>query len=820
MTDAQEPRQDGPPQLGDDKPAKLELKIRHIDDRQLGFRVMYQPEDNNINVDIIAVHGIAADPDWTWTWTDSTRTSEVNWLSDMEMLPQALPHARILRFGYNSIWYGPEAVKQRLRSIAIGMLDELCDEREAYNLAQTLTSDYPGISASTSGIVFMGTPHRGTGSALHSQGKIYQAVVRAQCETQGNILEVLEENNETLVDVVDEFTRLVHVATPKVEIVCFFEQMSTSVGKIVQDDDIKEFVVGEQSGVLRGHRSLGLPRDHFSLNKFSGKEDGNYKSVRRQLAKMTRIATESRSNSVPEDRKHLKDILSKMLQLVDHKKKLKDVSLRRPKGEQETWLTESQDFTNWMATPNSFAWLIGRDTAVAYFFFQFDDTTTFDRDVFVKSLLAQLYDAMYLTSAARELENNMNQLDSDTNTELALRSSRDEKDIGTLMEETHLSNNAATAGVINMEKHRSKVDKVIGNLIDAKMKETRMKDSYLGEGSMSVNQFRQTLIEKADGVIFYASIQLDAILNAPPLRKEDLDRRLKTLPKDLYDTYEQALLRMPVSDTDFVYRIMVWQLFTAVPMTIDEVGEAVRIPLGTEEQFSGESEHSSQIKMEGRFPNPRALVKLIPGLLLTRLVNWADSDFRVTAAGSEPGEIVSVGHYSFMEYLTSGMAMKSNHEAVRKFAIDTEEMRIRMAVNCLRYFVHAASLLAQKVKLQQEIPTAIEIEKAFPLLELAIVNGLRLTEEMKYEKWTDSLKILLKTVLRTGPLFDFFRLLLNNTYEWDDNNFVPLTYLISEDMDCILSFILENNPPAIEEINTGLRIASSINKAGAVGKAF
>ena len=79
---------------------------------------------------VIAVHGIAADPDLTWTWSDKNQEKTVNWLCDEAMLPGALPRARVLRFGYDSIWYGPNAVKQRLHAIATGMLEQLCGERE------------------------------------------------------------------------------------------------------------------------------------------------------------------------------------------------------------------------------------------------------------------------------------------------------------------------------------------------------------------------------------------------------------------------------------------------------------------------------------------------------------------------------------------------------------------------------------------------------------------------------------------------------------------------------------------------------------------
>jgi hypothetical protein len=110
---------------------------------------------------------------------------------------------------------------------------------QAYNLAKGNTHDYPGIADSTAGILFLGTPHRGTGEALHSQGRVYQAVVRAQYETQEHILQTLEPGNDTLVDVVNTFTRSVNVILPKIEIFCFYEQKPTAVGRVVEDNDIK-----------------------------------------------------------------------------------------------------------------------------------------------------------------------------------------------------------------------------------------------------------------------------------------------------------------------------------------------------------------------------------------------------------------------------------------------------------------------------------------------------------------------------------------------------------------------------------------------------
>jgi hypothetical protein len=46
------------------------------------------------------------------------------------MLPDALPTARILRFGYDSQWFGDNAIKQRLSTVAESLLHSLQSERK------------------------------------------------------------------------------------------------------------------------------------------------------------------------------------------------------------------------------------------------------------------------------------------------------------------------------------------------------------------------------------------------------------------------------------------------------------------------------------------------------------------------------------------------------------------------------------------------------------------------------------------------------------------------------------------------------------------
>ncbi|KAK6522467.1 hypothetical protein TWF281_003028 [Arthrobotrys megalospora] len=298
--------------------SKPKIAVREIDSEELGYKILHQPANTDeIVVDIVAVHGLAADPDWTWTYSDRPADGgpkkEVNWLKDDNMLHAAIPGARIMRFGYDSIWYGDGAVKQRLANLANDLLSDLKYEREdcedrpiifvghcfgglvmqkAYNMAKANDVDYPGIWAATTGMIFIGTPHQGTGNALHSQGKIYQAIAATNMRTEEGILRVLEDGNETLVDVVREFTRLVNLKPAPCNIFCFFEQKSTTVGKIVKDNSIQEFVVDEASGTLHGHRFYGLPLDHFNLNKYKSPKDRNFIRVKNEIVAMVKGSKE------------------------------------------------------------------------------------------------------------------------------------------------------------------------------------------------------------------------------------------------------------------------------------------------------------------------------------------------------------------------------------------------------------------------------------------------------------------------------------------------------------------------------------------------
>jgi hypothetical protein len=86
----------------------------------------------NLACSIVAVHGIGAHPDDSWCKNVGTAESPrwVNWLDAEDMLPAVALHARIMRYGYQSQWFGEGAMRQKASTVAQRLLLALRRRRE------------------------------------------------------------------------------------------------------------------------------------------------------------------------------------------------------------------------------------------------------------------------------------------------------------------------------------------------------------------------------------------------------------------------------------------------------------------------------------------------------------------------------------------------------------------------------------------------------------------------------------------------------------------------------------------------------------------
>ncbi|PHH58596.1 hypothetical protein CDD82_2871 [Ophiocordyceps australis] len=90
---------------------RLYAKIQRRKPREYGLHVIENKSgDDNVKYDVIFVHGLAANPDYTWTCRPSSKSgiddnaNPVHLLKDLFRKDERFSEARMLQFSYNSEW--------------------------------------------------------------------------------------------------------------------------------------------------------------------------------------------------------------------------------------------------------------------------------------------------------------------------------------------------------------------------------------------------------------------------------------------------------------------------------------------------------------------------------------------------------------------------------------------------------------------------------------------------------------------------------------------------------------------------------------------
>ncbi|KAL8400678.1 hypothetical protein RB594_000904 [Gaeumannomyces avenae] len=294
--------------------------VRPITENNLGLEVLYdgttQPSAHK-PVDIVAVHGMGAHPDDTWCSQvpDQDPPAYVNWLKDKQFLPASVPHARIMRYGYSSQWFGKNATKTKISDISQAFLFDLDEFRADKNrplilighsfgglvLLKTLVDAnmepkrWPGTFGSTVGLVFLGTPFRGTHDSL-SQGEVLLRawqLFAAESPVYSENLGILRAGGEPLIDLVDTYLRVARKSQTTPRVACFYEQKASEIGRILGKDvgtGIQPVIlVDETSGSLDLNDKsdkYALPRTHFDIHRFGSPHEQAFRQVRGVIRKM------------------------------------------------------------------------------------------------------------------------------------------------------------------------------------------------------------------------------------------------------------------------------------------------------------------------------------------------------------------------------------------------------------------------------------------------------------------------------------------------------------------------------------------------------
>jgi hypothetical protein len=253
-------------------------------------------------VDIVALHGLNGHREITWTAENG-----VHWLRDL--LPEDLPQARILCWGYDANTHAADRVSWNyLYDHATNLVSDLCRKRKMTNsidrpiifVAHSLGgivlksalihshiarhgSEHRSIKLSTHGILFMGTPHQG-GNGVQL-GRVLANIASLVVAADDRLLKHLERDSEYLLQQLGQYGSIGNDFVTKYA----YEEYATPtvLGHRIM-------VVPKASAVVPGHADaepIVIHANHTSMVRYPSRQDVGYVTVSEHLQIMAGDAT-------------------------------------------------------------------------------------------------------------------------------------------------------------------------------------------------------------------------------------------------------------------------------------------------------------------------------------------------------------------------------------------------------------------------------------------------------------------------------------------------------------------------------------------------
>jgi protein SERAC1 len=174
----------------------------------------------------------------------------------------------------------------------------------AYSASRTskLVQHLHSVFVSTYAVLFLGTPHNGSNKAsLASTGRrMIDALVPSKvCDTDGQLLDALQEGSEVLQNITDVFAPLMK----NFRIYFFWEQEKTDLGTtqgyvrvllfdtVACDSNVVQ-VVEESSAapILDDTERAGLPYNHRNMCRFESRSSAGYRLIAAALIRYSKDA--------------------------------------------------------------------------------------------------------------------------------------------------------------------------------------------------------------------------------------------------------------------------------------------------------------------------------------------------------------------------------------------------------------------------------------------------------------------------------------------------------------------------------------------------
>ncbi|KAI9840817.1 MAG: hypothetical protein M1837_001290 [Sclerophora amabilis] len=270
-------------------------------------------DEQALEVDIVAVHGIGGHPFDTWTWSaksskptsdlesksklDPTKPegpNEILWLKDL--LSIDLPTARVMTFGFER---GVSFKKSTpITDLAKSLLECLMGKRSkdleqqrpliflAHSMGGLVVKQalvyahndgrFHILEESTIGVMFFGTPHRGTEQIKY--GGVLQRLANIMKKRDASLMKALQGDSDTLARLTQESRHQLS----KYKLVSFYEGRPTGLSS--------SLIVDKHSAVLDTpwEIQIAVDADHQNMCKFSSQEDFAYRKCLSHIKSLLR----------------------------------------------------------------------------------------------------------------------------------------------------------------------------------------------------------------------------------------------------------------------------------------------------------------------------------------------------------------------------------------------------------------------------------------------------------------------------------------------------------------------------------------------------
>ncbi|KAN0086965.1 hypothetical protein V8E54_000653 [Elaphomyces granulatus] len=271
----------------------------------MGLEVLYPlaaTDLKHIHVDLVAVHGLNGDAKQTWT---HGKTNAL-WLQDF--LPQDVKNIRVMSFGYNAsaaLGNTTATIADHAKDLLGCMVDkrEEADEKTrpiifvghsvgGVVIKQALFQakiepQYQTISEATVGIIFLGTPHRGSDKA--SYGEVLANVATTVMHNPApGLIDVLRANSDALMRLTTDF----RFQLPNYQICSFYEMKPMPI--------LSSLIVEKHSSLLEipGEDQVPVNANHEEICKFAHRDDAVYEKLFKRVRRMlSSVDTDNRDNS-------------------------------------------------------------------------------------------------------------------------------------------------------------------------------------------------------------------------------------------------------------------------------------------------------------------------------------------------------------------------------------------------------------------------------------------------------------------------------------------------------------------------------------------